>query len=366
MSAAGSRKRRNDVDRGEAMQTPENGGSTPGGTSTHQRGVHFASTGFPHRGMTSAWRNTPFHRAPTKRRIPQHSQLEENGDPQKIASLMRKQWNLYSVTPLYSFSHTRLTDYSRSLAVFIAAEKQKGIAVEVDVDLDVKVTVTMLLGLKGQERDPGAILIELSSKPQFGVPVSEEKIVWTGWFCCTFGDPEILDFLPEMFTCLPLFLVNGTNTFTAIVGSWFQKTFDCCISDFAISSRDLSWMAAMWTGYDVHSRPMATELLFSVPIQPHSLDISYAIHPEDARALWNDIHKNADEVTEDEVQLFLKCLYSHFFRHFKIHLSATKLVKVSTSVASVHCDGKVKFLCSDHLTRVLALLTELAINQIQY
>ncbi|XP_069463347.1 centromere protein L-like [Ambystoma mexicanum] len=305
---------------------------------------------------------------PSNRRIPQCSQLEESVDPQKIASLMCKQWKLHSVTPLYRFSHRLLNDYSRDLAVFIAAEKQKGTAGDTKVELDVEVSVTTLLGFKGRERDPGAILIELSPKSQCGASTSEaKKVLWSGWFCCTFGEPALLDSLPEMFTCLPLFLANGNTAFTAVVGSWFQKTFGCCISDCAISSRDLSWMAAMWTGYDVQGgQQMSTELNFSVPIQPHSLDISYAIHPEDARALWNDIHKNADEVTEKEVELFLKCLYSHFFRHFKIHLSATKLVQVSTSVASADCDGKVKFRCSDHLTQVLALLTELAINQIQF
>ncbi|XP_078497947.1 centromere protein L [Lissotriton helveticus] len=367
MSGAGRRRRRRSgAGPAEVMQTPEVGDSTAAGTTTARREVHFANTGFPHRGFTSARRNTPFHKGPSKRRIPQHSQLEESPDPQKIAPLLRKQWKLYSGTPMYCFSHARLKDYSRQLSVFIAAEKQKGMAVQMGLDLVVKVALSTLLGLKGRERDPDAILIQLMSKPPFAASNSEDKVVWTGWFCCTFGDEEVLDFLPEPFTCLPLFLVNGTETFTALVGSWFQKTFDCCISDFAISSRDLSWMAAMWTGYDVHSHLAPTELLFSVPIHPQSLDISYAIHPEDARALWDDIHKNRDEVTEEEVQLFLNCLYSHFFRHFKIHLSATKLVKVSTSVASVHCDGKVKFLCSDHLTQVLAFLTELAINQIQY
>jgi centromere protein L len=38
----------------------------------------------------------------------------------------------------------------------------------------------------------------------------------------------------------------------------------------------------------------------------------------------------------------MDCLYSHFHRHFKIHLSATRWVRVSTSVASAHTDGKSK------------------------
>uniref|UniRef100_UPI00311A628A centromere protein L isoform X2 n=1 Tax=Phalacrocorax carbo TaxID=9209 RepID=UPI00311A628A len=101
----------------------------------------------------------------------------------------------------------------------------------------------------------------------------------------------------------------------------------------------------------------------AILVQP--LDISYAIHPEDAKALWDTVQKTPGEITQEEVDIFMDCLYSHFHRHFKIHLSATKLVKVSTAIASAHCDGIIKFLQSQYLTGVLMLLTELAISQIQ-
>ncbi|XP_075472802.1 centromere protein L isoform X1 [Ascaphus truei] len=347
------------------MQTPD-GVSTPKGGSTEKRGVQFQSTGFPHRGLTSARRHTPFRQAPSKRTILQKSLVEETVDPLKIAHLLRKQWSLYSVTPMHRFSYTNLKDYARLLSAHIAAEKQKGLAIEVGVELNLKVTFSNLPGLKGRARDPGAVLVQISAKPQFSAAGAEDKIVWSGWFCCTFGDDEVLDILPETFVCLPLFLVSGTETLTAIVGTWFQRIFDCAFRNLPVSAHDLAWMAAMWTGCDVHGPIAATELIFSVPSEPHKLDISYAIHPDDARALWDDIHKSQDAVTKKEVDAFFQCLYTHFFRHFKIHLSAMQLVKVSTSVASAHCDGKVKFLCKEHLVQVLKLLTELARNNIQY
>lgn len=86
----------------------------------------------------------------------------------------------------------------------------------------------------------------------------------------------------------------------------------------------------------------AIELVFSVPRLPQPLDISYAIHAEDAKALWDTVQKTPGEITQEEVDVFMDCLYSHFHRHFKIHLSATKLVKVSTAIASAHCDGIIK------------------------
>ncbi|NWI33825.1 CENPL protein, partial [Sula dactylatra] len=290
----------------------------------------------------------------------------ENTDAQRTAFLLRKRWTLYSVTPLYRFSNARLRDYARLLSAFIAAEKQKGLAVEVGVELDIKVAVSSLPDLKGGDQDEAAILVQVRSLPSSFASTknSEEKLIWSGWFCCVSGDALPED-VPEDFTCLPLFLVNGAECYTSIVGSWFQKTFDCCFRRLAISPLNLSWMAAMWTGCKVDKTASAMELVFSVPCLSHPLDISYAIHTEDAKALWNTVQKTPGEITQEEVDVFMDCLYSHFYRHFRIHLPATKLVKVSTAVASAHCDGIIKFLQSQYLTGVLMLLTELALSQIQ-
>ncbi|XP_044884201.1 centromere protein L isoform X2 [Mauremys mutica] len=310
--------------RRQDMDTPDSGGMTPLGRKTAETGINFTSTTRFSRGLTFIRTHTLFGQSPTRRIIPQTSLLQENADPQKIAFLLRKQWTLYSVTPMYKFSY----------------------------------------GLKGTDQDQVAILVQIASRSQLPFENAEDKVVWSGWFCCISGD-DLLESVPEDFTCLSLFLANGAESYTAIVGSWFQKTFDCYFSRLTISPLNLAWMAAMWTGCKVDSHMAATELVFSVPCIPQSLDISYAIHPEDAKALWDTVQKTPGEVTQEEVNLFMDCLYSHFHRHFKIHLSATRLVKVSTTIASAHCDGNIKILHSKHLIGVLTLLTELAISQIQ-
>ncbi|NWV60458.1 CENPL protein, partial [Malurus elegans] len=289
---------------------------------------------------------------------------QEIVDPQKTAFLLRKAWTLYSVTPLYRFHRARLRDYARLLSAFIAAEKQKGLAVEVGVELDVKVTVSSIAELRGSEQDQPAVLVQLSSRSQASSRSSEDKLVWSGCFCSVYGD-DLSENVLEGFTCLPLFLTHGAESYTSIVGRWFQKTFDCCFRRLAISPLNLSWMVAMWAGSKLDRAASAVELVFSVPRLRQPLDISYAIHPEDAKELWDTVQKTPGEITQEEVDVFMDCLYSHFHRHFKIHLSAAKLVKVSTAVASAHCDGIVKLLHSQYFLGVLMILTELAISQIQ-
>ncbi|XP_069835611.1 centromere protein L isoform X2 [Dendropsophus ebraccatus] len=345
------------------MQTPSDGVSTPRNRRSSRRSSHFHSSRYPHGSLTSARRRSTF-RSLSKRKIPQSTPLEETLDPAKAALLLQKQWTLYSVTPMHMFSYTRLKEYSRQLSAHIAAEKQKGLAVEVGADLNLKATFSCLPGLKGKDRDPLALLIQISSKPSLTTAGTEDRVVWTGWFCATYTEDDILEAVPEAFTCLPLFLYNGAEALTAIVGNWFQRNFDCCFGRLVISSQDLKWLAAMWTGCEVEGHA-TSELVFSVPVEP-PMNISYNVQLEDFKTLWKDIHKSKEEVTVEEVDHLFHCLYSHFFRHFRVHLSATQLVKVTASVVSAHCDGKVKFLNKDYLIRVLGFITELAINNINY
>lgn len=47
------------------------------------------------------------------------------------------------------------------LGVFIAAEKQKGLAVDMDGELGVKVAMSGLPELRGSEQDPAAVLVQV-------------------------------------------------------------------------------------------------------------------------------------------------------------------------------------------------------------
>ncbi|XP_048354522.1 centromere protein L [Sphaerodactylus townsendi] len=329
---------------------------TDSGRKAMGHGTNFINTAHLSRVRLSLKRGNLFGHSPAKRRLLQTPLLQENAETQ-IDLLLRKQLTLYSVTPLFKFSYDRLQEYSRQLCFVIAAEKQKGLAVHTERDLKFKVTFTLISGLKASELDQAGVLIQVTAEN------AGPKVVWMGCFC-SIGGGDMLDAAVENFTCFPLFLANGSESLSAIIGTWLQKTFDCSFSLLTISPLNLAWMAAMWTGYMTEHHKGAVELTFSVPGTSQPLDISYAIHAEDAKALWDSIHTTQQEVRQEQVDLFMDGLCCHFYRHFKIYLSATRLVKVSTPIASAHTAGKIKILQPRYLLEILALMTELAISKI--
>ncbi|XP_062833823.1 centromere protein L isoform X2 [Anolis carolinensis] len=326
-------------------------------------GVNFTNNAHLSRGVMSFRRDNLFGQIPAKRIIPQIPHLQAKGDPQ-IGFLLSKQWTLYSVTPLYKFSYEQLQSYSRQLSIFIVAEKQRKFVMEAEPDLAYKVTFSSLSALKMTEHEQESVLIQITQRSKVTTKDEGEKVVWAGWFCCTYRD-DILETVMEDFTYLPLFFVYGAKGLSDLVETWLQQMFDCCCSPLQISPISLSWMAAMWSGCSMDSRTAETELTFSVPYTAYPLDISYSINPEDIKTLWDSIQRKEREVCQEEVELFMECLYNHFHRHFKIYLSATRLVKVSTPVACAHSTGKIKIFQAQHLIRVLFLLTELAVLKIQ-
>lgn len=83
-------------------------------------------------------------------------------DPEQVALLVKHEWKLAYVTPLYRFRHTELKLYSKHLAAFIMAEKQQGVAVEVGLEAGFKITISTVSGLAETEDDAETIFIQVN------------------------------------------------------------------------------------------------------------------------------------------------------------------------------------------------------------
>lgn len=202
---------------------------------------------------------------------------------------------------------------------------------------------------------------QIQSKPVFAAAADAPKVVWRGWLTCVNGDPEYLRALPPDFVSLPLFCTSGPESLTTLVKSWFERAFDCNFGSLALNSTTLNWLAALWTGCHPTCNIRYLKLAWNLPSQP-PLDVSYTVNPQDAWELWNSIHPEEStdgRIDIKEVQSFMNGLETHFFRHFKIYLSAGKLVKVSTALGSAQLDGKIKVIAMGLFVAYLACVASL-------
>lgn len=101
------------------------------------------------------------------------SLVKEKVNPEDLALLVKTEWQLSYVTPLYQFRHTQLRRYSRQLSAFITAEKQQGLAVEVEgAQTSFRVSFSVVQGLGETDDDAEMVLVQVST----GVCRGREKV----------------------------------------------------------------------------------------------------------------------------------------------------------------------------------------------
>ncbi|XP_024149960.1 centromere protein L [Oryzias melastigma] len=350
------------------MRTPHNGAVVQRRSKTRSYRRSYRSC----LGTTSRLCLTPAlttRRLNASRRAVKPQTLTERVDPAHLALLVKSEWQLSYVTPLYQFRHTQLKSYSKQLSAFIVAERQQGLAVEVsELQNSYRVSLSVLQGLTESENDPETVLIQIHSKPLFAKQDEPQRSVWSGWLTCIQGSPEYLCSLSKDFTCLPLFGSRGPEYLSRVVKSWFQKTFDCCFGPLEINHTSLQWFVALWVDCHSQSNIQHLKMLWTVPAEP-PLQIMYTVDPQDAWDLWNSVKKEeaAKEAEEvgcielEEVSGYLEALKSHFYRHFRLDLSAGILTQVSTALGLAKDTGRIKMSNSRHVIATLTLLTECAL-----
>ncbi|XP_071320175.1 centromere protein L [Trachinotus anak] len=310
----------------------------------------------------------------SSRRAPKSHNITEKVNPEHLALLMKMEWKLSYVTPLYQFKHTQLKSYSRQLSAFIAAEKQQGLAVEVEGSQSAfRVSFSVVHGMMATEDDAETVLIQINSKPLFAGQDEPQRSVWSGWLTCINGNSDYLHSLPTDFICLPLFGSSGPEVLTSLVKSWFQQMFDCCFGPLEISHTSLQWLVALWTNCHTESSIQHLKMIWTLPVVP-PLQITYTVNPQDAWELWSSVRKDPQEQSKggdaveeggnidiEEVTRFMQGLKSHFYRHFRLDLSAGSLKQVSTALGSAKYNGRVKISNSRYMITTLTLLTECAL-----
>lgn len=195
---------------------------------------------------------------------------------------------------------------------------------------------------------------QLHSKSLFAKQDEPQKSVWSGWLACINGKPDYLHSLSKDFVSLPLFGSSGPEVLTSLVKSWFQQMFDCCFGPLEINQTSLQWLLALWTNCHTESNIKQLKMIWNIQAVP-PLHVTYTVNDDDAWELWSSTRKAAEEKNEggeeseeescidmEEVTRFMQGLKSHFYRHFRLDLSAGSLSEVSTALGSAKFSGRIK------------------------
>ncbi|XP_060594309.1 centromere protein L-like [Ruditapes philippinarum] len=356
---AWSTKRRNSILRtaqtGTPFRTPDRRRFGPLGTSWRTPRTRLD-------GQSST--STPVSRTarvPEIQEVTQRTELEENN----IMELTKKVWRVFRLTPLHNFCEKKsdLQHYSKSLSSHVAAESKRGTFIDTSEPGDA--TVGMFSGLDVGIEDHKAVLIEIKGKAR---NKEVEKVISQAVLFCT--DLEYNPLKPSLqshFTYFSNMLVRGPETLSQTVQNWMEVQFDCKVVLQTFTSHELSFMAAMFTGFNEVHKPC--ELVYGIPTEVEGLsNIDYSTKAEDCLRLWNKIHMSeSDSFTSEEAQMFMSGLEGHFYDIFHVKLNAMPLLTIGTSVAFVGRDGKLKIYSRtpENVLKVCRHLTDLALDQLK-
>ncbi|XP_045192990.2 centromere protein L-like [Mercenaria mercenaria] len=343
------------VPTGTPFRTPNRRRFGPLGTSWRTPGTRLDS---------EISTSTPVSRAVRTRdiqEVTQRTELEEHN----IMELTRKVWRVFRLTPLHNFCEKKsdLQHYSRSLSSHVAAESKRGTFIDTSEPGDA--TVGLFSGLDVGIEDHKAVLVDIRGKAR---NKEEEKVIGQAVLFST--DLEYNPLKPTLqshFTYFSNMLVRGPETLSQTVQNWLEVQFDCKVVPQTFPSHELSFMAAMFTGFNEVHKPC--ELVYGVPSEVEGLsNIDYSTKAEDCLRLWNRIRESeSDSFTSEEAQMFISGLEGHFYEIFNIKLNAMPLLTIGTSVAFVGRDGKLKLYTrsADNVLKVLRHLTDLALDQLK-
>jgi hypothetical protein len=160
------------------------------------------------------------------------------------------------------------------------------------------------------------------------------------------------------FTFFPVLLIKGTKNVTLCTIRWLQQQFDCRISSLTFAPHHLAQMASIWAIAPTPSNHPSShgnifELTYHVPAHIQGLrSIKLTISAADVRRLCLGIAAATSSSTQaaegkdsptNSKPLLLTALEQHFWHGFRIALGAMSLVRVTSPIAFIGSEGRIKF-----------------------
>lgn len=292
---------------------------------------------------------------------------DQNGHDVSFEDILKKQWKVYSLSPLYNFKTKPVLfkKYSRSLDAAFSQSQNAHIGEDKTGSMESKFSVHP--GLSAHEKDPEAIKIEIVEK----LNGTHRKSALSALMMCVDNDftnhpvkPEHL----EHFTYYPVLLINGNKKRTDTFITWLEMHFDCHVSPLTFNNNNLRVMLAMWS-HDVSSK---SPVLMQYSLKSLSEDIGEDIgistidctfDSSFCKSFWERLNpkiSTAECMDSTQVNTFLEGLETDLQYRMSICFSKLNLSEVGTPLAYVSSTGKLKLLSYSGVFKVLCIICKIS------
>lgn len=287
---------------------------------------------------------------------------DDNGDDVSFENILKKQWKLHSVSPMFNFkSKTSLfKKYSRSLdAAFsqdVFGPLENG---------SVKSSISVLPGLKASNADPDAVKIEVAEKSPEGLG----KTVLTAVLVCVDIDPADHPVTPDLrqqFTYFPVLMVSGNKARAETLFKWLEMHFDCHVAPLTFNTDNMRRMLGILS--TKAKDKSAVPVLMQYCLKDISEDlgittINCKIDSTTCKEFWERLCAGVahrESINMELVQSFVDGLEAHLEYTMSIIFSKLTLSEVGTPLAYVSHLGKLKILSKPGVYLALYLICDIS------
>ena len=276
-----------------------------------------------------------------------------------FTDIIRKQWKVFSLSPLFNFKNkpVLLKKYSRSLdAAFLQSHTGSN---------SFRSTFSVYPGLSVHNKDPEAIKIDIVQK----LSETEEKVVLSALMMCVdidYTDHPVSPDSRTNFTYYPVLLISGNISRTDTFITWLEMHFDCHASPMIFNNNNLKCMLAMWS-HVKGSESLPVLMQYSLKNDNIGIGtIDCKIDSMFCKQYWQRFHSDiSKEETIDEslMNAFIQSLETDLQYRMSICFSKLNLSEIGTPVAYVSGSGKLKLLSQMHVYLALHLICVISSNR---
>ncbi|GFR74642.1 centromere protein L [Elysia marginata] len=287
------------------------------------------------------------------------SSSQESG----FEGLLKKQWRIYTLSPLYNFKRHRTALIRCERSLDAALSQAQSTSSDPLNSRPEKSSFSFYEDLKFHPDDPPGLRIQVHAR---NGPGEVANLVMEAFLVCVEPSASpIPEQLQNRFTFYPVALISGNKARSAVLLEWLEKHFDCHSDVLTLSDNDLKFMLVLSSAFMTDMKGPPVLLQYSLEDVCEGIgSINCKLDTDYCKQLWERLFSTSiaekEEIFKDEVHLFMDHLEELLEHLMRIFFKKLTLSEVGTSAAYVSHLGKIKIFSPSAVYMALHHLCETA------